>query len=438
MRIRSALAFLPLLAGCDLVKSALKVNVSGEIVVTGDTPSSFDLQLYSRDDNPDAFNILGCPEGSEGTCLGAVDVAKLENPVTDDAGAPLVPSFDGNTFLFEGVGVDLYYVLVATGGDETIVCSTDVVGYDENTKLVTTESAITVGGGESIDEFALPRPVRLNCAPLLDEPTAPDETDPGESGDTEDDGDIGAGDDPAAAWTSFIVEDKTGSTTFADASAANAEADIECGDDFPSVLVVQATSTDTAATEAYLRIQFGAGDAAIFRTVAVPMRNGQVNQAITLTGGYSVVQLDLDESLDGVNESYTVTFCDRAAPPAQEMLTILTWDKDDTDVDTHIYSGGQEVAYYSLSQSWGDLDIDDVDGYGPETFTSRPSAVGQSYEVRVHYYSDHGNGATNATMRVVYYDSSTGEVCDITTSRNLSSYDWWTVGNFGPGLACPQ
>ena len=148
--------------------------------------------------------------------------------------------------------------------------------------------------------------------------------------------------------------------------------------------------------------------------------------------------MDLDEDLDGAGESYTITFCEPDEAPAQEILTILTWDKDDTDVDTHIISNGSEVAYYSMSQSWGDLDIDDVNGFGPETFTSTPGTEGGNYEVKVHYYSDHGNGDTSVSMRVVYYDSSTGELCDITATETMTSYGWWTVGMFGPGLSCPN
>ncbi|MEC8277434.1 MAG: hypothetical protein VX026_06955 [Myxococcota bacterium] len=100
--------------------------------------------------------------------------------------------------------------------------------------------------------------------------------------------------------------------------------------------------------------------------------------------------------------------------------------------------GGLGAIWGVLGQSWGDLDIDDVNGFGPETFTSTPGTSGLNYEVKVHYYSDHGNGDTNVTMRVVYYDGSTGELCDISATQSMASYEWWSVGMFGPGLSCPQ
>jgi hypothetical protein len=204
------------------------------------------------------------------------------------------------------------------------------------------------------------------------------------------------------------------------------------------VIDIQGEIADATSDSANIRIQFGAGADATFQTFATPIDNGLISQSISLSGGYSIVQLDTDDTLDGVGESYTVTFCEPSAKPVQEMLTLLTWDSDDSDVDTHVTSGGEEVAYYNMTSSWGDLDIDDTDGFGPETFTSTPETIGQEYEVKVHFYSDHGTGPTDVTIRAIYHDSSTGEVCDITATQTMSSYDWWTVGNFGPGLACPE
>jgi uncharacterized protein YfaP (DUF2135 family) len=91
-----------------------------------------------------------------------------------------------------------------------------------------------------------------------------------------------------------------------------------------------------------------------------------------------------------------------------------------------------------MSQSWGDLDIDDIDGFGPETFTSTTTTWGNIYDLRLHYYSDHRNGATTATVRVVYYDDSVGRICDMAASKLMNSYEWWSVGSFGPGMVCPE
>lgn len=435
MRVfRSALLVVPFLAsGCDFIQSRINVDIEGELEISGDRPAAFDLKLFNRDDNRDAFELGLCEEERlSNPCFGTLDVEKLENPVEVDA------EVDEDTFTFSNVPIDVFYILVATGADETIACSTDVVGFEEDTKLITFNSTIRIDE-RSLTEVEVPRAVKLHCQAPLEEPTLPEEEEqiPEETGDTDDTGDIPASENPPASWSSVVITDASG-TQLADASSGDVTADVRCGSSFPSVLVVRAEAADADQEEAFLRIQFGSGDAATFRTFPVPIVDGKIEQSISLTGGYAVVQLDFNEALDGDGESYVTRFCERGAPPAQEMLTILTWDKQDTDVDTHIYAQGSEVAYYSISQPWGDLDIDDIDGFGPETFTSRADVTGESYEVRVHYYSDHGNDETQATMRVVYYDDTTGQTCDITATRTLVHDEWWTVGAFGPGLACPN
>jgi hypothetical protein len=415
------------LAGCDDIKSALpSVSVEGNVQVTGEQPETFSLALYSWTDNQAAFDTRYCLDAG-GDCLGRVDIGDLNNPVT---GVTITQT--DTSFVISDVPVDVLYVLMVTGADETIRCSTDVIGYDEDTKVVTTSSGIVISGEDGLDTFTLPRAAQIACSAPAEEPEPPEQTEPEETGEVDDAGDITEGEDPVASWTSFQVTDKAGATVYADASAESVVADVECGESFPSVLQIEATAVNAATEQAWIRIQFGSGEDAEYRTVETPITDGAISQSISLTGGFSIIQLDLDEALDGVGESYTVTFCDRDDPPAQEMLTILTWDTDDTDLDTHIYSDSSEVAYYSLSTAWGELDIDDVDGFGPETFSSVPG------EVSVHYYSDHGNGDSTATMRVVYYEPESGRICDVTTSQSMSSYEWWTVGTFGPGMTCPE
>ncbi|OFW29327.1 MAG: hypothetical protein A3J28_00915 [Acidobacteria bacterium RIFCSPLOWO2_12_FULL_60_22] len=80
----------------------------------------------------------------------------------------------------------------------------------------------------------------------------------------------------------------------------------------------------------------------------------------------------------------------------------LRWDKYDTDVDLHVRDSlGNESWYGNLCGiPNGCLDRDDVDGFGPEVFDLRQLAPGVSYTVFLHYYSDHGNGPTTATVVV--------------------------------------
>lgn len=416
--------------GCTgSIKDSIVVSITGDLDISGTAPAEYTFTLYGILDNQDAFDASYCGDDFGADCYGRLDVDGLTTPT--EYGEATV---DGTTVTLLDVPVDLSYILVATGNDSAVNCTTDVIGFDEVTKIVSADSAISLGIDESLDSVELPREISFYCEAPITEPTPPEDPAPEESGDTDDDGNIQSPDVPS--WTTFQITDKDGGVVYGDASTANDMSDVDCGSSFPPVLNIYAEAENTSASSAFIRIQFD--DGGTFTTVEAPIVNGVVDQAISLTGGFSIVQMDLDEDLDGAGESYTITFCEPDEAPAQEILTILTWDKDDTDVDTHIISSGSEVAYYSMSQSWGDLDIDDVNGFGPETFTSTPGTEGGNYEVKVHYYSDHGNGDTSVSMRVVYYDSSTGELCDITATENMSSYGWWTVGMFGPGLSCPN
>ncbi len=429
MTTRNCALLLALLGSTSCTSSLFNVSVTGNLQVQGDMPADFSFELYSATANSDAFDTSYCEETSS-ECYGRVAVNKLDSATTIES-----VTIDGDQFTLDGVAADLAYILVVTDNDDAVDCSTDVVGFDEETKVINAESAIAIEADGSLDVFELPRDVRLSCAAPATEPDPPADTEPP----PDQDEDIAGPDDPAdLGWTAFTITDKTGGTVYADASAGDTVATgIDCANP-PSSITLHGTTANTDLSEAYVRIQFGEGEEATYYDATAGVYGGELEQAQTLTGGHAIVQLDTDDIADNGGESYTITFCEEE-PPAQELLVIVSWDKDDTDVDIHVTADdGTEVAYYNMSTPWGDLDIDDVDGYGPETVTSKPDAEGYIYSVNLHYYSDHGNGPTDVTTRVVYLDPDSGEVCDIATTDTLSSYDWVHVGDFGPGLVCPN
>ncbi len=89
------------------------------------------------------------------------------------------------------------------------------------------------------------------------------------------------------------------------------------------------------------------------------------------------------------------------AVSAAGVTVVLTWNKDDTDVDMHVFDPDDNHAWFGALGGipGAAIDHDDVDGFGPETFTMLEPRLGL-YKVRVNYYSDHGNGPTVATLRV--------------------------------------
>ncbi len=110
----------------------------------------------------------------------------------------------------------------------------------------------------------------------------------------------------------------------------------------------------------------------------------------------------------------------------KSITVVLTWDKDDTDIDMHMYDPKQNHASYAdLNGIPGArLDIDDIDGFGPETFTYSAPISGE-YEARVHYYSDHDNGSATANLTI-----NVGNQEIFSDSKLMSNYQWWNAHIF--------
>ena len=430
------------LIGCDagpIDELLPEVQINGKLNITGPEPADYTFNIYPASDAllDSAFDLDYCNDytGND-TCYGRVKKSELGQPADYDK-----VEYENKQFTISGIDADLGYFLEIEANDPNVSCTTDFIGFDEETRVATSGSAIAFSLDEDIDTFELPRNATLACVDLTEEPETPEREPVEEPEDPEavdDDGDI-AEPPPAAVvdWTSFVVTEKSGSIIYADASAGSVAADVACDDSFPAVFEFEG-AVENAGEEAYIRIQYGTGDEAIFETIATPVVDGMVDQALSLTGGYAIVQLDTNADLDGEGESHTVTFCEPADEPVQEFYIQVTWDKDDTDIDVHvIHEDGTEVAYYNMSDWWGDLDIDDTDGYGPEVVTSLPGVLdGSKYAVRIHHYSDHGNGPVTVTARTVYYDAANDRSCDATNSRTLASGEWWETGLFGP-TDCP-
>lgn len=66
----------------------------------------------------------------------------------------------------------------------------------------------------------------------------------------------------------------------------------------------------------------------------------------------------------------------------------LTWDSE-TDTDLHVIDANGEEIYFlhSTSASGGQLDHDDISGYGPENVFWEDTAPDGDYTVKVHLYS---------------------------------------------------
>lgn len=134
---------------------------------------------------------------------------------------------------------------------------------------------------------------------------------------------------------------------------------------------------------------------------------------VDISGDYEVQLTVTDER--GMSGSDRWRF---SAVPWQTVHVELTWDRDETDVDLHLVSeteGGTfhtepfDCYYENTNPDWGvpgvtvddpAIDIDDVDGFGPENVSLNEPKDGYRYRVSAHYFDDRGLGSSTVTVRI--------------------------------------
>ena len=181
---------------------------------------------------------------------------------------------------------------------------------------------------------------------------------------------------------------------------------------------------------------------------------------LTLGPGESLpIEVTYTPQLAGVDAGYFVLKTDDAttpnmqldvsgvgvSPPPEEIgLAIrLSWDVDNTDVDSHFIAPGGSFFHcdldchyqnpapdWGVQGDWSDdpfLDVDDVDGYGPENINISEPQPG-TYQFIVHYYDDTYDftspSASNATVEILSY----GVVTHTFGPESLAATNWnWDV-----------
>ena len=92
------------------------------------------------------------------------------------------------------------------------------------------------------------------------------------------------------------------------------------------------------------------------------------------------------------------------------MRIVLNWGKNPSDLDSHLSYKNQHIYWERKQGLEANLDVDDVDSYGPETVTIDRRLEGQYYVYSVHDFSDRAQPNTtnlsNSQAKVMVY---TGE-----------------------------
>jgi hypothetical protein len=139
----------------------------------------------------------------------------------------------------------------------------------------------------------------------------------------------------------------------------------------------------------------------------------------------------------------------------------VSWDTSATDIDTHLLrrAGGtpwfndpNDCYYVTDTPSWDApgtaddprLDIDDVNGFGPENINIDVPVTGSTYRVGIHFYDDWGNNTpTHVTVRIYCGDISISPVRTFTRTLTVGenspdSNEFWRVADvrWDGGDAC--
>lgn len=188
--------------------------------------------------------------------------------------------------------------------------------------------------------------------------------------------------------------------------------------------------------------------------------NRPVLPAVIPPGGHISLDLTYAPGRAGLESGFwDVRSNDPATPQARIDVTALaaapeledvglhirvSWDTDLTDVDTHVLAPNGQMwscngdCYFSNpNPNWGDpnrweddpfLDVDDVDGFGPENVNIQEPANG-TYRVVIHYWDTHGGNPPNTTVEVLSFNrpvASYGPVRldDVDDNWDVVDIDW--------------
>jgi len=127
-----------------------------------------------------------------------------------------------------------------------------------------------------------------------------------------------------------------------------------------------------------------------------------------------------------VQENQTVTGDIVLTPTlaSGEMRIILTWGTTD-DFDSHLWNpGGQHLFWINDTITGANLDVDDMDGFGPETVTITALSNG-TYTYAVYAWSLAGTFSDSSAV-VRLYDS-TGLLNTFTIPSGSGTDRWWEV-----------
>lgn len=177
--------------------------------------------------------------------------------------------------------------------------------------------------------------------------------------------------------------------------------------------------------------------------------------SIELMSGLNVIVVKNTDSAGGNHQSSDFTVTCTQAPVAVHVQ--LAWNTEGTDVDLHLLKPGGaafesdpatdsvDCGYSNMTPDWNGngirnvrdgsafadaqdpvLDVDDVDGNGPENIVISTPVSG-TYGVGIYFYSDHGYTAPTTPVVKIWVNGQL--VATYTKAAALTEYGWWKPAN---------
>ena len=179
-------------------------------------------------------------------------------------------------------------------------------------------------------------------------------------------------------------------------------------------------------------------------------RDGEVTETETMRDGVYTVELEPGEYTveviaDGYNREYVnvqasennngneQTISISPALASNEIRFVLEWGSDPRDLDSHLdgvchTDGNHTVSVnwthrkaYSGNKMYAELDLDDTDGFGPETTTLYDT--NGTFTFKVHRYSSVGELSQSGATVKIYTSGSSPIVMRVPSDAG----EWWTV-----------
>jgi uncharacterized protein YfaP (DUF2135 family) len=128
------------------------------------------------------------------------------------------------------------------------------------------------------------------------------------------------------------------------------------------------------------------------------VRNGRFEVRLWLPPGENTLEASARSDQGSARDSVSLY----ADVPSTDVVVLLTWDTDATDLDLKVTdpSGEECDEGNRKTAAGGSLEVDDTDGYGPEIF-ALPHAPAGEYHVSVAAYDLANVPETHAEVQVV-------------------------------------